>query len=164
MATNSSQETLNGAGFSPLRGEPTMGSVPVPDLTVTTISTAGAVTFTAAQLLGGLILRDPAGAGRADLTPTAAQIVNALPGVRSTPSAAASATLSSQGPISSFQFDLVNTADGNETITLTAGTGVTVSGTATVAQSNGKRFIVYVTDATSGSEAVTIRSLGTYTD
>lgn len=163
MATNSSQETLNGAGFSPLRGEPTMGSVPVPDATVTTISTAGAVTFTIAQLLGGLILRDPNGGDRADLTPTAAQIVAALPGVRSTPSVTTSSTLSSRGPVSSFQFDIINTADASETITLTAGTGVTVAGTATIAQSNGKRFIVVVTNADRGSEAVTIRSLGTYT-
>jgi hypothetical protein len=156
MATNSSQETLSGAGFSPLRGEPSMGSIPLPLLggtftntfTPTTLSTAGAVTYTAAQLIGGLILRDPNGSGRSDVTPTAAQIVASLPG----------AAIGQ-----SFQFDLVNTADGNETITLTAGTGVTVSGTATVAQNNGKRWIVYVTAATAGSEAVVVRSLGTYT-
>ena len=156
MATNSSQETLNGAGYSPLRGEPTMGSVPMPLLggtftdtfTPTTLATAGAVTYTAAQLIGGLILRDPAGAGRSDVTPTAAAIVAAMPG----------AAIGQ-----SFQFDLVNTADGNETITLTAGTGVTVAGTATVAQNDGKRWIVYITDATSGAEAVTVRSLGSYT-
>ena len=63
----------------------------------------------------------------------------------------------------SFQFDIINTASGANSITLTAGTGVTVSGTATVAQNNGKRFIVYITNATAGSEAVTIYSLGTYT-
>jgi hypothetical protein len=32
-----------------------------------------------------------------------------------------------------------------------------------VAQNNGKRWIVYITNTTSGSEAVTVRSLGTYT-
>lgn len=156
MATNSTQETLYGANYSPLRGEPTMGSVPMPLLggtfgstfTPTTLSTAGVVTYTAAQLIGGLILRDPNGSGRSDISPTAAQIVGAMPGA-------------SNGQ--SFQFDLVNTADGNETITLTAGTGVTVSGTDTVAQNNGKRWIVYITNVTAGSEAVTIRSLGTYT-
>jgi hypothetical protein len=156
MATNSSQETLTGAGYSPLRGEPTMGSVPLPLLggtfastfTPTTISTAGAVTYTAAQFIGGLILRDPNGSARSDVTPTAALLIAAMPG----------AAIGQ-----SFQFDLVNTADASETITLTAGTGVTVAGTATVAQNNGKRWIVYITNTTSGSEAVTVRSLGTYT-
>jgi hypothetical protein len=156
MATNSSQETIYGTGFSPLRGEPTMGSVPMPFLggtfgttfAPTTLSTAGVVTYTAAQLIGGLILRDPNGSARSDVSPTAAAIVQAMPG----------AAIGQ-----SFQFDLVNTADASETITLTAGTGVTVSGTATIAQNNGKRWIVYLTNITSGSEAVTIRSLGTYT-
>lgn len=140
-----------------------MGSVPVPDLVVSTISTASAVTFTIAELLGGLILRDPNGGARADLTPTAAAIVAALPGVTSTPSVSASTTRAAQGPITSFQFDLINTADASETITLTASAGVTVSGTATIAQNAGKRFICYVTVATKGSEAVVIRSLGAYT-
>lgn len=156
MATNSTQESLYGANFSPLRGEPTMGSVPMPLLggtlgstfVPTTITTAGVVTYTAAQLIGGLILRDTNGADRSDVSPTAAQIVAALPGATNG---------------QSFQFDLVNTADANESITLTAGTGVTVAGTATVAQNDGKRWIVYVTDVTAGAEAVTIRSLGSYT-
>ena len=156
MATQSSGETIFGASFPPLRGTSPMGYLPMPFLggtygatfTPTTYSTAGAITFTAADLIGGLILRDPNGAGRADLTPTAAAIVAALPGAANG---------------QSFQFDIVNTADASETITLTASAGVTVSGTATVAQNNGKRFIVYVTNALQGSEAVVIRSLGTYT-
>jgi hypothetical protein len=45
--------------------------------TVTTIATAGAVTFSAEEVLGGLVLRDPNGAGRADLLPTAAALVAA---------------------------------------------------------------------------------------
>lgn len=156
MATNSSQETIYGTGFSPLRGEPTMGSVPMPLLggaftdtfTPTTYSTAGVVTYAAADLIGGLILRDPNGSARSDVSPSAADIIGAMPG----------AAIGQ-----SFQFDLVNTADASEQITLTAGAGVTVSGTATIAQNNGKRWIAYITNATSGSEAVVIRSLGTYT-
>lgn len=158
MATQSSASTTPfGTGFSPLRGEPTMGGIPQPLLggtysttfTPTTITTAGVVTYTAAQFLGGLILRDPNGSARSDVSPTASQLIAAMPG----------ATIGQ-----SFQFDLVNTADASETITLTAGTGVTVAGTATVAQNNGKRWIVYITNTTKGSEAVTVRSLGTYTD
>lgn len=158
MATQSSASTTPfGTGFSPLRGEPTMGGIPQPLLggtysttfTPVTITTAGAVTYTAAQFLAGLILRDPNGADRTDVSPTAAQLIAAMPG----------ATIGQ-----SFQFDLVNTADASETITMSGGTGVTIAGTTTVAQNNGKRWIVYITNAAKGSEAVTVRSLGTYTD
>lgn len=114
--------------------------------TVTTKSTAGAVTYSAAELVGGMILRDPAGASREDVTPTAAAIVGALTGAIAT---------------SSFEFTIRNTADAAETITLTAGSGVTLSGTMTIAQNNSKRFLAVVTDAGSGTEAVTIYSLGT---
>jgi hypothetical protein len=84
-----------------------------------TIATAGAVTFTAAQWLGGYIARDPAGAGRADLVPTAAQMNTANP---------------SLAIGSYFDTTLNNTADAAETITLTANTGVTLIGAITVAQ------------------------------
>ena len=111
--------------------------------TVSTISTAGAATYTAAQLLGGMIIRDPAGAARSDVTPTAALIIAALP----------------QGGIAgqSFEFTIRNAADADETITVTAGTDVTLSGTMTIAQNNSKRFLCVVTSATE----VTIYSLGT---
>lgn len=115
-------------------------------VTVTTSTTAGAVTYTAAQLVGGLILRDPAGAGRSDVTPTAAAIVAAISG----------AVVGS-----SFEFTIRNTADDAETITLTAGSGITLSGTMTIAQNNSKRFLAVCTNVTSSSEAVTIYSLGT---
>jgi hypothetical protein len=115
--------------------------------TVTTDATAGANTWSAAELVGGLMLRDPAGDNRSDVTPTAAQIVGAV--------TAAIAT-------SSFEFIIRNTADAAETITLTAGAGVTLSGTMTIAQNNSKRFLAVITDAGSGTEAVTIYSLGTF--
>lgn len=114
--------------------------------TVTTKTTAGAVTYSAAELLGGLILRDPAGAGRSDVTPTAALIVAGISG----------AIVGS-----SFEFTIRNTADDAETITVTAGSGVTLSGTMTIAQNNSKRFLAVVTNIGSGTEAVTIYSLGT---
>lgn len=110
--------------------------------TVTTTATAGAVTFTAAEVLGGLILRDPAGAGRADLLPTAASLITELgePGVGT-----------------SFEFTIRNTADAAETITVTTNTGLTLSGTMTIAQNNSKRFLAVVTSATT----ITVYSLGT---
>lgn len=111
---------------------------------VTTKTTAGAVTYTAAEFLGGLILRDPNGAGRTDDTPTAALIYDEL----GSPKAGAS-----------FEVVIRNTADAAETITMQAGTGVTISGTATIAQNNTKRFIGVVVSPT----AVTLYSIGTMT-
>ena len=114
----------------------------VEKITVTTDSTAGALTYTAAMLLGGIILRDPNGAGRSDVTPTAALLLAALPGF---------------AVGDAFEFTIRNTADAAETITVTAGTGVTLSGTMTIAQNNSKRFLCVITSAS----AVTVYSLGT---
>jgi hypothetical protein len=112
--------------------------------TVTTISTAGAVTFSAAEIVGGLILRDPNGAGRADLVPTAANLYAEL-----------GSPLKVTGL--SIDFTIRNTADAAETITLTTNTGMTMSGTMTIAQSNSKTFrIVFATASTA-----TVYSLGT---
>mgnify|MGYP001574382337 CR=1 FL=1 len=112
-----------------------------------TDATAAAISYTAAQLLGGLILRDPNGLARADLLPTAALLVAAIPG-----SAVGTA----------FEFTLRNTADAAEVITVTApDAAVTISGTATVGQSNSKRFLVVITNVTGAAEAYTAYSLGT---
>lgn len=113
---------------------------------VTTDATAGARTYTAAELIGGLILRDPAGGNRSDVTPTAALIVAGIAG----------AIVSS-----SFEFTIRNTADAAETITVTAGAGITLSGTMTIAQNNSKRFLAVCTNVEAGTQAVTIYSLGT---
>lgn len=110
---------------------------------VSTVTTAGAVTYSVTQLLGGLVLRDPNGAGRTDIAPTAAQIITAL----NKPTVGAS-----------FEFIIRNTADDAETITLGGSpAGITYSGTMTIAQNNTKKFLAVVTSPT----AVTIYSLGT---
>jgi hypothetical protein len=132
--------------FTPTYGYPRLSSLVFPVTTPATVSTAAAVTFSAAEVLGGLILRDPNGAGRADLLPTAALLVRAIEGV---------------APGCSFYFDIRNTADAAETITITTNTGLTLSGTMTIAQNNSKRFLARVTNSTPGSEAVTVYSLGT---
>lgn len=115
--------------------------------TVTTKTTAADVTYTAAEILGGLILRDPAGGARADLFPSAANIVAAL------------TEMHGWVPVAGDSFEVVirNTADAAETITMTTNTGLTLSGTMTIDQSNTKAFLVVVASAT----AVTIYSLGT---
>lgn len=112
-------------------------------VTVVTEATAGAVTYTAANFAGGLILRDPNGAGRADLFPTAATIDTEM----DTPRVGAS-----------FVVTIRNTADAAETITMTTNTGLTLYGTMTIAQNNQKSFLVVKTAVT---PTYTIYSLGT---
>lgn len=113
--------------------------------TVTTKTTAGAVTFSAAEIVGGLILRDPNGAGRSDLVPTVATLLAEL-----------GADIKGIEGLS-FEFTIRNTADAAETITVTTNTGWTLSGTMTIAQNNSKRFKVVFTSPT----AATLYSLGT---
>jgi len=139
----------NSTASGPLRSENGIVNLGGLNLTLgspTTIATASAVTYTTDQFKTGFILRDPNGLARADVTPTAAQIVAAYPDCNV-----------------GFSFDvhIRNTADAAETITLTAGTGVTISGTATIAQNNAKTFRCVVTNITIGSQAVTAYSLGT---
>lgn len=112
--------------------------------TVTTNVTAAAVTFTADEILGGFVLRDPAGLSRADLVPTAANMFSAM----NSPFHATNLA---------FEFTIRNTADAAETITLTTNTGVTMSGTMTIAQNNSKRFMWVQTSPTTA----TVYSLGT---
>lgn len=107
-----------------------------------TVSTASDVTYTAAQILSNIILRDPNGGARADLFPTAALIIAALKNPQ-------------RG--SNFRVCIRNTADAAETITMTTNTGLTLSGTMTIAQNNQKEFLVVVTSSTTCS----IYSLGT---
>jgi hypothetical protein len=74
----------------------------------TEITTAGAATYTAAQILSGFILRDPSGSARTDVLPTAALLVAAIP----------------QPQIGdTFRCRIINTADASEAITIDAGTG-----------------------------------------
>lgn len=110
-----------------------------------TVNTATAVTLTPGQLLAGIILQDPNGGGVTTTLPTAADLVAAIPG----------ATVGT-----TFRVWIKNTADAGETITVSAGTGGTVSGTATIAQNYGKEFLFRLDEVFSGSEAYTAYSLG----
>jgi hypothetical protein len=124
--------------------------LPVPFYTVDTEATVGAVTYTAANLLGGFINRDPNGAGRTDILPTAALLVAAIPGVQVG---------------SGFEFTIRNNADAAETITINAGTGGTLSAagqsttTSTITQNNSRRYLLVFTNVTPGSEAYIAYSL-----
>ena len=121
------------------------GRAQVGGLTVTTDSTAGAVTYTIAEMLGGLILRDPNGGARSDVTPTAALIVAGITGA---------------AVDDVFECTVVNTANASEVLTITAGTGVTlVPSSITPTQNESTRLIVRLTNVTSGSEAVVMYAL-----
>jgi hypothetical protein len=114
--------------------------------TVTTKNTAGDVTYTAAEVIGGLILRDPNGGARADLFPTAANLAAAIKKLNTG---------------SSFTVTIRNTADAAETITMTTNTGLTLSGTMTIAQNAQKEFLVVCTAI--GTPTFAIYSKGSVT-
>lgn len=122
----------------------TVAGAAISKTTASTITTAGVAAYTAAQVLGGLILRDPNGAGRADTVPTGAAICTAIP---------------SYVVGDSFEFIIRNDADAAETITVSTANGATLSGTMTIAQSNSKRFRAVITAA----DTYTLYALGTYT-
>lgn len=114
-----------------------------PDTAVVNVVTVtGAVTLTAAQVMGGMVAH-AAGAGANLATPTAAEIVAALGGA-------------SVG--TAVRLHIRNTGAGAST--LTAGAGVTLSGTAATATLNAKTWLFVVTNNIIGSEAVTAYSLG----
>jgi predicted RecA/RadA family phage recombinase len=111
-------------------------------------ATAGAQTYTAADILGGIIVRDPNGASRTDVLPTAALLVAALPGVR-------------VGDI--IDCLIVNGADAAETITLSAGSGGAFDANQTAAsrvigQNSQKSVVIRFTNVTASSEAYVVYS------
>lgn len=114
-------------------------------MTVSDITTAGAATYTAAQVAGGIITRDPAGAGRTDVMPDATDII-----------AAAAGNLDTDGQ--TLLCYLINTADAAEAITLGGSpTGVTYANAGqTIAQNESAILLIRRTSAT----AVTVYILG----
>lgn len=120
----------------------------VPLIVPATLSTAGNLTYTTDQLLGGLIIRAGNGGARTDTLPTAAALVAAMQGVQVG---------------HSFQFDLLNNSATAVAITVAVGAGITAMTGATLAtsQSNVRYFMIVFTNVTIGSEAATLYSLGT---
>lgn len=136
------------AAYSPNQGYARVSTLNYPKVTATTIDMANAArTLTVAELLKGLLLIDPNGNVTATF-PTAALLVAGINGV---------------DVGCSFRVEIINTANAADTLTLAAGTGGTLVGTATIAQSNNKPFLFVITNATSGSEAYSVYSLGTAT-
>lgn len=112
----------------------------------TSDNTAGARTYTAAEILGGIIVRDPNGASRSDVLPTAALLVAAMPGVR-------------VGDV--VRCLIVNGADANEVITIGAGSGggfdANQQAVARVIPQNASKFMhIRFTNVTASSEAYVV--------
>lgn len=110
------------------------------------INTAGNATYTAAQLLGGCIVRDPNGAARSDTLPTAALLVAAMPGAK-------------VGDV--IRCHIVNGADAAEVLTILAGAGGTFDANQTAAsqiigQNTSKDIWIRLTNVTAASEAYAI--------
>jgi len=112
------------------------------------VDTDGNHTITVAQLIGAALARgsgDELSAHRTDITPTAAQIVAAIPGCVLT---------------QRFNFKYCN-FDASHNIILDLGTGVTnhagsASATYTIAPGKARNFLFRVTNVTADSEAATI--------
>ena len=94
-------------------------------------------TMSGGQLVGGIIRRFAPGSAFTDCTDTATNIVNAIPGAT---------------PLQTFPIIIANLGSGAATMTLAAGTGVTIAGTATIAGNSFRLFLGQVT----GSAAVTL--------
>ena len=105
----------------------------------------------------------------ATATLTAAHSYNTI--IRGVPTAAATYTTATAAAIvaaiggdcavgTTFMLVVLNASAGANTITIAGGTGVTVSGVATVAQNASKVFLGRVTGVTAGSEAITLYGLG----
>lgn len=108
------------------------------------ITTAGAATYTAAQVLGGIILRDCAGAGRSDVLPTAALLIGAMRGER-------------VGDV--IRCTVINNSDAAETITITPGTGGTIpqlDATQIIPQNTSRELLIRITGVVAGSEAYVV--------
>jgi hypothetical protein len=106
------------------------------------LANAAGQTLTVAQFVNAILVRSGA-AGVSDTTPSAAAIVAALAGCMVG---------------STFEFTVVNQNTG--TLTLVAGTGVTLNGTATCPTVNTIRWIGQVTNPNPGAEAVTLQRVG----
>jgi hypothetical protein len=133
---------------TPKGGAPFMVAAPLVDLTDPVAKNdASDQAIAAATLAKKVYLRDCNGGARQDTLPAAADLVAAFPG--------AYAKLS-------FFLVVSNTTAGNFTLTLAApDAAVTLEGTMTIAQNNTKLFLVRLTNVGAGTEAYTVRSLGT---
>lgn len=106
------------------------------------VTSATSATYTAAQMLGNVLTRNGASGVITDTTATAADLVAAIPGCSVN---------------TSYILVIVNLNGG--VLTLSPGTGVTLSGVTTVNNAWARTYQVRFTNVTPGAEAVTLFGL-----
>ena len=111
----------------------------------TLANVTNAATLTAAQSYNSIVRGIPTSTATYT-TETAANIIAAIGG--------------DCGVGTCFRIVVLNAAASAITITVGGGSGVTVSGVATIVQNASKEFIGYVTNVTAGSQAITLYGLG----
>jgi len=131
--------------YAPTTNYARFSTLAYPTVTPTVEAGAGAVTYTVAEILSGLLLRDALSGAKADLLPTAAALVAAIEGCQVG---------------TSWRTLIRNTGAGAGSITLTTNTGLTLSGTMVIVFQQQKELLFVVTNATPGSEAITVYSYG----
>lgn len=102
------------------------------------------------QSLQGLLTGTPTAAANYT-TDTATNVCAAIGSVLGTPAP----------PGTSWDWYIKNTSGGANTITVVAGSGVTLSGTGTVVQNNVRQFRWQVVNCTAGAQALNLFSLNT---
>jgi len=105
------------------------------------------VTWTVAQIFSGYLRRTLTATARTDTTPPAAAIVAALPQDIKLLNA-------------SWYLEVTRTDAAGVALTVAGGTGVTLTGTATIAATTNRTFLFIVTNVTPGAEAITMNSIG----
>ena len=111
-------------------------------LTITTVNTVGATTYSAANIVNGIIYRNTQTSGTTtDSLPTAAQIV--------------AASNASVGTTLTFSIKNIS-ADYTNIVTFTPGAGITVGSSQNIFAGYQYSAIMIVTNVTLGSEALTI--------
>ena len=117
--------------FSPTTNYARLATLAYPTVTPTVNAVAAAVTYSPAEILSGLLLRDALSTARADLLPKAVDLMNAINGCMVG---------------TSFRTLIRNTGAGAGAITLTANTGATISGAATITNLQVKELLIVFTN------------------
>lgn len=133
--------------------DPRLGGIAIELLNIQTLPAAGNLTYTAANIMGGFIIRGGSlSASVTDTLPSAAALCEANQGVMVG---------------SSFQIPIRNAAAGAYTITIAPGPGCTMFDPAgtnrQIPQNNTKFFLFVFTNVTVGQEAYTVYSFGAST-
>jgi hypothetical protein len=139
LATGQTTGTETSHQSQVFKSGPVIQNTPVPP----SYATAGNQTYTTSDILGTVIVRNPNGANRVDVLPTAALMVAAIPQCRVG---------------DAVDCLIINGAAATNTVQITAGTGGSLdpnqtAGSATIAAATSRYISIRITNATKGSEA-----------